>query len=461
MPTTAVNPAARPTPLVPVGLKGTVFTPDQPGYDQARSVFYGGIDKRPGVVVRVADAKDIAKVVTFARENGLELAVRGGGHSVAGHSTTEGGVVIDLRALKKLDIDEATGTAWVEAGLTAAEITSALAARGLAIGFGDAGSVGVGGITLGGGVGFLARKYGLTIDSLLAAEIVTADGKIVSTDSGTNPDLFWAIRGGGGNFGVATRFQFRLRPLPAFVGGLLVLPATAETIAGFVAAAEAAPDEVSTIANVMPAPPMPFLPAEIHGKLVIFAMLAFAGDAAAAGPALAPFRSLATPLADMVRPMGLHEMYPPEDPNYRPTAVSQTMFVDGVDRRVAETILTHLRASDASLRVAQLRVLGGAVARVPSAETAYAHRGSRIMVNVAAFYKGEDEKIVRTAQVGALAAALRQSDSGAYVNFLSAEGPERVRAAYPGGTWDRLRTIKAKYDPTNLFRLNQNIPPAA
>ncbi|MCC6983728.1 MAG: FAD-binding oxidoreductase [Bauldia sp.] len=460
MSTTAVSPARRPTPLVPVGLKGTIFTPDHPGYEAARVVFYGNIDKRPGAVVRVADAMDVAKVVNFARDKGLELAIRGGGHSVAGHSTTEGGVVIDLRALKNLEIDAGNRTAWVDAGLTAAEVTSALAAEGLAIGFGDAGSVGVGGITLGGGVGFLARKYGLTIDSLLAAEIVTADGQLVRTDAETHPDLFWAIRGGGGNFGVATRFQFRLQPLPSFVGGLLVLPATAETIAGFIAAAEAAPEELSTIANVMPAPPLPFLPAELHGSLVIFAMLAFAGDAEAAAPVLAPFRALARPLADMVRPMGLHEMYPPEDPSYRPTAVAQTMFVETIDRRVADTILGHLKASDAPMRVAQLRVLGGAVARVPTAATAYAHRGSRIMVNVAAFYKGAEERIVRTAQVDALATALRQSDDGAYVNFLTTTAPERIRAAYPGGTWERLRAVKAKYDPGNLFRVNQNIPPA-
>jgi hypothetical protein len=241
---------------------------------------------------------------------------------------------------------------------------------------------------------------------------------------------------------------------------MLILPATAETIAGFVAAAEAAPEELSTIANVMPAPPMPFLPAELHGTLVIFGMLAFAGEKEAAAKALAPFRALAKPLADMIRPMGLHEMYPPENSDYHPTAVAQTMFVDTVDKRVAETILSHLRASDASMRVAQLRVLGGAIGRVPVEATAYAHRSSKIMVNVAAFYEGPADRAVRLAWVTAFAATLRQSDAGAYVNFLADEGGERVRSAYPGKTWERLTAIKAKYDPSNLFRLNQNIPPA-
>ena len=200
----------------------------------------------------------------------MELAVRSGGHSGAGHSVTDGGIVLDLSDLKGLDIDVEGRTAWAETGLTAAEVTEALGEHGLAIGFGDTGSVGIGGITLGGGVGYLVRKFGLTIDDLLAAEVVTADGQRLLVDAETHPDLFWAIRGGGGNFGVVTRFKYRLHELPETLGGMLILPATAETVAGFIAAAEAAPDELSTIANVMPCPPMPFVPEEHHGELVIF-----------------------------------------------------------------------------------------------------------------------------------------------------------------------------------------------
>ena len=353
----------------------------------------GGVDPRPGVIVRVANAADIATVVRVARESGTELAVRSGGHSGAGHSTTDGGIVIDLRDMKALEIDAEGRTAWAETGLTAGEVTTALAEHGLAIGFGDTGSVGIGGITLGGGVGYLVRKHGLTIDSLLAAEIVTADGELLRVDATSHPDLFWAIRGGGGNFGVVTRFKYRLVDLPSFVGGMLVLPATAETIAGFIAAAEAAPEELSTIANVMNAPPMPFLPEEVHGQLVILGMLAYAGDADAGERAIAPFRALATPLADMVKPSPYPEMYPPEgDEEYHPTAEALTMFIDRVDRDVAQTIMEYLEKSDAPLRAAQLRVLGGAMARVPADATAFAHRASRIMVNVAAFYEGEDDR---------------------------------------------------------------------
>lgn len=449
-----------PIPQLRAELTGRVIAPDDADYEDARTVFPGGIDRRPAVIVRVANATDVARVVALARETGLELAVRSGGHSNAGHCTTDGGVVLDLRDMKALDVDVDGRTAWAETGLTAVEFSAAVAAHGLAIGFGDTGSVGIGGITLGGGVGYLVRKFGLTIDGLLAAEIVTADGQLLHVDDQTNPDLFWAIRGGGGNFGVATRFKFRLHQLDSIVGGMLVLPATAEGIAGFIAAAEAAPDELSTIANVMPAPPMPFLPDEVHGQLVILGLLAYAGEAEAGERAIAPFRALAEPIADLVRPMPYPEIFPPDDESYHPFAVARTMFVDAVDLRVAETILAFLNASDASMRVAQLRVLGGTMARVPVDATAFAHRGSRIMVNVAAFYEGLEDQVLREAWVAEFAATLRQSDAGAYVNFLGNEGEARIRAAYPGSTWDRLAAIKARYDPTNLFRLNQNIPPA-
>ncbi|MGH2382460.1 MAG: FAD-binding oxidoreductase, partial [Candidatus Limnocylindria bacterium] len=258
-------------------VRGRVIGPDDDGYDEARTVVMGGFDRRPAVIVRVADADDVAHVVRLAAETGTELAVRSGGHSGAGHSVTHGGIVIDLRDMKALEIDATNRTAWAETGLTAGEFTTAAAAHGLAVGFGDTGSVGLGGITVGGGVGYLVRKHGLTIDALLAADVVTADGQLLRVDAGSHPDLFWAIRGGGGNFGVATRFQFHLEELDSFVGGMLVLPATAETVAGFIAASEAAPEELSAIGNVMPAPPMPFLPEEIHGQLVILGMLGYAG----------------------------------------------------------------------------------------------------------------------------------------------------------------------------------------
>ena len=439
---------------------GRVIAPDDPRYEQARTVFAGGIDRCPAAIVRVADAGDVSRLVSVAREAGIELAIRSGGHSGAGHSTTEGGIVLDLSAMKDLQINVQDKTAWAETGLTAGEYVAATAAHGLTTGFGDTGTVGLGGITLGGGVGFLVRKHGLTIDNLLAAEVVTANGELLHVDDQNHHDLFWAIRGGGGNFGVATRFKFQLHEVDSVYGGMLILPATEEVIAGFIAEAESAPDELSTIANVMPAPPMPFLPAEAHGKLIVFAMLVYAGDAEAGERAVAPFRSLATPLADMLKPMKYPELFQEEDGDYHPVAASRTMFIDRVDRSVAETILNHLKASTGSMAVTQLRVLGGAMARVPVEATAFAHRQSRIMVNLAALYENPAEKETHEAWVANFAAAIRQGDGGVYVNFLGDEGEARVRAAYPGSTWKRLQEIKSRYDPDNLFRLNQNIPPA-
>jgi FAD/FMN-containing dehydrogenase len=441
-------------------LDGRVIAPADPGYDQARTVFYGGIDRRPALIVRPADAAEASYVVSLARETGLELAVRSGGHSIAGHSVTQGGIVLDLSNLRALQIDGRQRTAWAEAGLTAGEYTTATAAHGLATGLGDTGSVGIGGLTLGGGVGFLVRKHGLTIDDLLAADVVTADGRHVRADAESHPDLFWAIRGGGGNFGVATRFQFRLHEVETVVGGMLVLPATADTIESFVAEAEAAPEELSTIANVMPAPPLPFVPSEHYGRLVILAMLVYAGGVEAGERAVAPFRALATPIADLVRPMRYPEIYPPEDESFHPVAVGRSLFVDTVDRSAAESIVDHLQASTAAMAVAQVRVLGGAMARVPAEATAFAHRASRIMVNVAAVYDDPDQAAEHEGWVTGFAAGLRQGDAGVYVNFLGDEGEARVRVAYPGSTWDRLAAVKRRYDPTNLFRLNQNIPPA-
>ena len=440
-------------------VRGRVIGPDDPGYDEARTPFYGGIDRRPAVIVRVADDADVARVIAIARETGLELAVRSGGHSIPGYSVSDGGIVLDLADMRAIDIDADGRTAWAETGLTAVEFANAAHEHGLALGFGDTGSVGIGGITTGGGVGYLARKYGLTIDDMLAADVVTADGEVRRVDAENEPDLFWAIRGGGGNFGVATRFHFRLHDLPSVVGGMLLLPATAQTIAGFVAQAEAAPEEFSAIANVTKAPPMPFLPEEAHGKLVIMALVCFAGDAEEGERVLAPFRALAQPIADMVRPIPYPEIYPPEEEGYHPTAIAHNMFVEAIGVPEAETTLEHVQSSTAMMGVAQFRVLGGAVARVPNDATAYAHRDRSIMVNLAALYAEPEEAETHLPWLRGFVDALRQDDA-AYVNFLADEGRGRIRAAYPGATWDRLREIKARYDPTNLFRLNQNIPPA-
>jgi FAD/FMN-containing dehydrogenase len=455
--------AEAPTAELRVELNGAVIAPEDPTYDEARAVFYTGFAaRRPALVARVADANDVSRVVSVARDAGLELAVRSGGHSGAGHGTTDDGIVIDLSQMRSLDIDADSRTAWAETGLTAGEYATATGARGLGTGFGDAPSVGIGGITLGGGVGFLVRRHGLTIDDLLAAEIVTADGELVRVDAETDPDLFWALRGGGGNFGVATRLQFRLHGLDGVVGGMLMLPASADVIASFVAAAEAAPEELSTVANVMrAAPPMPFVPEEHRGRPALMVLMVHDGDGEAGERAVAPFRALAEPIVDMVRPMRYPEMYElTKDAPHPAAATARTMFVDALERPTAETILEHLEKATAPMAVTQIRVLGGAIARVPADATAFAHRGRRIMVNVAAAYEDPGEAALHEAWASEFAGAL-PSEPGAYVGFLTDEGEARVREAYPGPTWDRLAEIKRRYDPTNLFRLNQNISPAA
>ena len=440
-------------------MRGRLIRPNDDGYDGARAVFYGGFDRRPELIVRVADAPDVSRVISLARERGLQLAVRSGGHSVTGHSTTDGGILLDLSGMKGLEIDVEGRTAWAETGLTAGEYTAAAGAHGLATGFGDTGSVGIGGLTLGGGVGYLVRKHGLTIDHLICAEVVTADGEFLRVDAETHPDLFWAIRGGGGNFGVATRFHYRLHEVDTIVGGMLVLPATSDVIRSFVATAEAAPDELSTIANIMPAPPMPFMPAEMQGRLVIMALLAYAGEVEAGERAMAPFRTLARPIADMVEPMRYPEIYKFTEGAGVSEEAARSVFLDTFDGGVAEAIVNHLQTSSAPMAVAQVRVLGGAMARVPVEATAYAHRGRRIMAAVGAVYERAEEADVHETWVSEFAADLRQGDPGVYVNFLGDEGEGRIREAYPGSTWERLAAIKASYDPTNLFRLNQNIKP--
>jgi FAD/FMN-containing dehydrogenase len=442
-------------------LTGRVITPNDDGYEQARAVFYRSIDRRPAVIGRPANPAEVSHIVSLARDTGSELAIRSGGHSLAGHSVSDGGIVLDLSGMRSLEIDVPGRTAWAQTGLTAGMYTAAAGAQGLATGFGDTASVGIGGLTLGGGIGFLVRKHGLTIDNLLAAEIVTADGELRYVDAESEPALLWAIRGGGGNFGVATRFRFQMHPLDTVMGGILILPATAGVIEALVAEAEAAPDELSVIANIMVAPPMPFLPAEVHGTLVVMTLVCHAGNLEAGERALAPFRALAKPIADMVRPMPYADLYGlfGEDAPGPAQEVARSLFVDAIDGGAAEAIVDQLRASSAPLAVAQLRVLGGAMARVPSDQTAFAHRDRRIMAALGAVYERAEETPEHQAWVTDFAAAIGKQ-AGVYVNFLGDEGQARVRDAYPGRTWHRLSELKRRYDPTNLFRLNQNIPPA-
>jgi FAD/FMN-containing dehydrogenase len=297
------------------------------------------------------------------------------------------------------------------------------------------------------------------MDDLLAAEVVTADGEILQASEESEPDLFWAIRGAESNFGVATRLQLRLHEISEIVGGMLILPATPETITGFLEAADAAPEGLSTIANIMIAPPMPFVPEAAHGKPVVMGLMAYVGPPDQADDVLAPFRGLAEPLADMLRPMRYPELY--EGPEPEPQlAAGSNFFCDSLEPAAAAGILEWLPKSTAPMRAVQIRVLGGALARVPNDATPFAHRDRRVFINVAAMYTNSGEKDTHDAWVNDLADSLGRDGAGGYVGFMGEEDEETLRAAYPGGTWERLRGLKRRYDPDNLFHLNHNIPPA-
>lgn len=444
------------------GLTGTMLLPGSPDYDEARLVHHAQADRRPALIVRAADANDVARTVSLARESGLALSVRGGGHSVAGFGTNDGGIVLDLGAMKGLHIDAERRVAWAQPGLTAGEYTVAAAAHGLATPFGDTASVGIAGLTLGGGIGWLVRKYGLTIDALEAVEIVTADGRRLTASEHSHPDLFWAVRGGGGNFGVVTRFQFKLYPVGEVLGGAVFLPATAEAVKALVPVAAAAPEELSTISFLMRIPPAPFVPAELIGAPSLVVMFVWAGDPAEGQTALAPFRAIAQPLIDMAMPMpypGIYQFTAAGE--QRGFAVHASRFVTELDDEAIEAMVAATAAPTSPMAMVQLRVLGGAMARVRADATAFAHRDAPVMATVILPFQDPESEPAQRAWADGVFQALAAKDAGVYSNFLEEEGEARIRAAYPNGTYERLADVKRRYDPTNLFRLNQNIRPAA
>ena len=441
-------------------LNGRLVTAGDADYDALRQVHNAAMDAFPLAIVRAADARDVARTVLFARDNDLELAVRGGGHSVAGHSTVEGGLVLDLGEMRGIHIDPEARLAWAQPGLTAIEVTEAAAAHGLAIPFGDSGSVGIAGLTLGGGIGWLVRKHGLTIDSLVSVEIVTADGRQLVASETENQDLFWAVRGGGGNFGVVTRFQFRLSPVGMVFGGALLLPATADVLRALVPIAASAPRELTTISFFMGAvPPMPFVAPEHIGKPGIAIMFVYDGDPESGAAAIAPFRAVATPLGEMTTPMPYPVIYNfTADASQRAAGVVRSAFFDTLDDGAVTAILDGMaNRPAAAMTFTQIRVLGGAMADVAGGDTAFAHRGATVMVAIHAMYEGDGGP--STAWADAFYAALAPKATGVYSNFLGDEGEARIRAAYPAATYERLVDVKRRYDPTNLFRRNQNIRP--
>ena len=445
-------------------LRGGLLLPDDHGYDAARRGFNSLHDRRPAVIVRPVDGDDVARALEFASGAGLEIAVRGGGHSLAGYGSTEGGVLLDLSAMQAIHIDPAARVAWVEAGTTAGQLTATSGAHGLVVPFGDSPTVGVGGITLGGGVGWLSRKLGLTIDALAGVEIVTADGQLVTADEQTRPDLFWAVRGGGGNFGVVTRFRYRLHPIGTVLGGALFLPATHEVIRGVLDLADAAPDELTTISLITRLPPLSIVPPEMHGQLAVLITLVWCGELEAGERFVDRFRALAPPIADLLHPRPYPEMYEliPEAPQWI-TNITYSFAADELDDAAIGSILQQLEEpnlpSTQALAAVELRVLGGAISRVPVDATAFAHRQRNLLCSVVAAGFAEADTDRHRRWVQSLSGAIRYLAKGAYLSFLDAADEPRLHEAYPDSTYRRLVEVKRRYDPTNLFHRNLNIRP--
>lgn len=461
-------PPAGPRPQIP-GFGGQVIVPGDPGYESAREVENARFDRHPGLVARPLDGADVARAIAFARETGLPIAVRAGGHSTAGHSTGDGVVVIDLSSMRAIDIDTPGRTAWVDGGVLAGTLTRAAFDSGLAIPFGDTGSVGVAGITLGGGIGWLVRKHGLTIDSLLEMELVTADGRQLRASEDEHPDLFWALRGGSGNFGVVTRLRYRLHPIGDVLTGSILLPATSEVFGGLVPTLLAAPDELTAMPNVMAAPPDPAIPPEMQGKLVVYVEVLWSGPIGEGAAALAPLRALGPVINDTVGPRPYPEVYGGgtddggEGTGERWAAAFRTLFVDHLDGTVLDVVERWLAEPMAADALAQLRVLGGELARVPADATAFAWRDRPALLWLINPYRDVAEGDQREASTHSVWSQLQELGGrrpGAYVNFMGDEGAGAVAAAYPPETLARLRRVKRTYDPDNVFQSNFNIAPA-
>ncbi len=451
--------------LLSTRIDGEVILPADDGYDTARRVIEASFDCRPAVIVRPANAGDVVTAVNFTRELGLEIAVRSGGHSPAGFGTVDNGIVIDFSLMKAIAFDEETGTVRIEPGCTWGEVSAALQPYGLAVSSGDFGSVGVGGLTTGGGIGWMVRKVGLASDHLLAADIVLADGSVVRASAEENTDLFWAIRGGGGNFGIVVSFLFRPHAAGMVTGGAIIYDANdlPALVRGFADYAPTAPDELTVMVNVMHAPPLPFLPPERYGSLIVLVAVCYAGDPVSAEAALAPLRSLATPIVDIVSPMPYPAMFAMTDHALPEGAYIKirSCFLDAVDDDLIGTVADHTARLSSPLSLVQLRAFGGELSRKPADFTAFSHRDKPYLIEIVSIWMNPAESDVHSAFTDDFWREIAPRASGVYVGFLGEEGEERKRSAYSDSTYARLAEIKAVYDPENLFRLNHNVEPSA
>ena len=446
-------------------MRGTTVQPGDEDYDRERKIWNGAHDRHPAVIARCAGVADVIRTVDLARSEGLPLAVRGGGHSIPGFSTVEGGIVLDLSPMTGIRVDPAGRTVTADAGCTWKDLDAETQQFGLAVTGGLVSSTGIAGFTTGGGIGWLMRKHGLACDNLVGADVVTADGQFVHASVDDNPDLFWGLRGGGGNFGVVTSFQFQLHEVgPTVLSGLVFYPAeeAEHVLRGYRAACAAAPDELTTLVNLTTAPPVPFLPESVHGKPIIGVGGCWSGDLDAGEAATAPFRSLGTVIADVFAPnpyagwqQALDPLYPRGIHNYFRSAFLPR--ADDASQRVLQDGFATLPNAMSEIH---LQHLGGAVGRVPADGTAFALRDQEFIVNVIARTPNADGFADVVEWARGVTTALGP-DAGTYVNFTGEADAALVRASYPPDTFRRLVELKNEYDPTNLFRLNQNIAPSA
>ncbi|MGW3356743.1 FAD-binding oxidoreductase [Streptomyces bungoensis] len=447
-------------------LRGSVVRPGDPEYDQARAVWNAAHDRHPALVVRCAGTADVVRAVEFARSQDLLVAVRGGAHSIAGFSTCDDGIVIDLSPMKGAFVDPAARRVVAQAGMTWAELDHETQVFGLAVTGGLVSSTGISGFTLGGGVGWLLRRHGLASDNLTAAEVVTADGRVVRAGERENSELFWALRGGGGNFGVVTSLEYRLHPVgPQVLAGLIFYPVeqARQVVTGWRELTERMPDDLTTLLVLTTAPPLPFLPPEVHGTRVVVLAGMYAGDLVDGEEAVGPLRTLGTPIADLMGPMPYTAMQSLLDPLWTAGAHNYftSAFVEPSDAALDAVLRHHLETPTPSSEL-HLHQLGGAFARVPADATAFSQRSSRVLCNVIARSPDPAGFDAHVAWARGARDDIAGHGRGAmYVNFTGDAAEDKVRASYPEAVYERLVRVKDAYDPTNLFRLNQNVRPSA
>ncbi len=447
------------------GLRGELFAPQSPGYDAARELWNGMIERKPGLIVECAGPADVIRSVNFARRNGILASVLGAGHHIAGNASCDGGLMISLRRMNSIRVDPRRKRARVEPGATLGEIDLETQVFGLATPLGVNSTTGISGLTLGGGFGWLSRKYGLTIDNLLSADVVTAGGDYLRASEKENADLFWGLRGGGGNLGIVTSFEFQLHSVgPDVLSGLLVHPfSDADAVLRFYRAfVYHAPEELTVWAVMRKAPPLPFLPPETHGTKVLILACLYAGDLREGERILRPLRGFGTPLADVIGPHKYADFQMAFDPlllagrrNYWKSHTFHELS-DGLLDAVFP--LVHSLPNQAcEVFFAQL---GGAVSRVPTGATAYQPRDAQFIMNVhGRWHEEKDDGRLIAWTRDLFEAAKPFASGGVYVNFMTGDEKERIPSAY-GEAYERLSQLKAEYDPHNFFRLNQNVPPS-